>query len=164
MADTFPKYHSDTWREHDTVDVLAKRVKGYIWDADGMQWVKQAGNSDGEIQIDPESFLPSSSVISHSTINTIAGNAQTTVLTYNNVGVTLWLDGFVTSGTVDAEYSMQIDTADQLVMRTAEEERNVEFKAPKPLKIAAGSTITIKVIHYKDYTADFEATLFGSRY
>jgi len=161
----YPQYHSVTWSEHDDDDsILAKRVKNYLWDSTNLDWVRMAGNSSGEITVAGDSFLPASNVIEHDTATTVAGSSQTTIVTYTNTAVVLWLDGFIASGTVDAEYSLQVDAVDKFVLRSAEEDRNVQFHLPKPIKINASSVITIKVIHYKTYTGDFEATILGSRF
>lgn len=142
------------WKEHSSIDIEAKRVKGYVWDPDALQWVKQRANVD----------LPSTNVISQSSIVTIAGSAQTTIVTYTNTGSILYFDGFVGTGTVDGEYELSIDTVPKIYLRSSEMNRNIQLFLPVPLKIAINSILTLKVIHYDTFTADFDGSLFGHRY
>jgi len=110
------------------------------------------------------SIVPTTSIVSNNSIAAIAGNAQTTLLDYTNTtGGLVLMDGFVTDGTVDAEYEMQIGGVKKMIMRSAEMERNVTFFLPTPLRIENNGSITLKVTHYKSFTADFDASLFAHR-
>lgn len=46
-----PKYHSDTWLEHDDITIKGKRVKLYGWDTVNSAWVRVAVNDDGYVLI-----------------------------------------------------------------------------------------------------------------
>jgi hypothetical protein len=94
----------------------------------------------------------------------VAPSAITTIISYTVTGTDLWFDGFVASGTVDAEYTMHIDATEEISLWTSEQNRNIQFYPVKPMKISVGSTVAIKAIHYTSGTADFKATVLGSRY
>ena len=103
------------------------------------------------------------SIVEGGSIATIAADAKTTILTYTNTSGILYLDGYAGTGSVDAEYILVIDTVEKIFLRSSEQERNVQMPFPRPIKIAQGSIIDIKVTHWTSGTADFDATLFGHR-
>ena len=110
------------------------------------------------------SIVPSTSIVSNNSINTIAGSAQTTLLDYTNTtGGLVLFDELVAGGTVDAEYEVQVNGTKRVVLRSSEQARDVILPLPTPMRVENNGSITIKVTHYKSYTADFDGTLFAHR-
>ena len=109
-------------------------------------------------------FQPATSVLETDTEDLVIANSQATIITYT-VGVApLYLDGFTATGNVDADFTLHINTAEKLCYRTSEQDRTAKVFFPTPQKVAAGSIIDIKVIHfYTAWTASFKATLIGHR-
>ena len=113
----------------------------------------------------PITITPATTIITYGDADTIGGNAQTTLIDYTNTtGDVVLMDGFVTTGTVDAEYEFQISAATKMILRSSEQDRNVAFFLPIAMRIENSSSVQIKVTHYKSYNADFDATLFGHRW
>jgi hypothetical protein len=111
-----------------------------------------------------DSLKPGTSVLETDTEDLVIANSQATIITYA-VGVTpLYLDGFTATGNVDADFTLHINTAEKLCYRTSEQDRTAKVFFPTPQKVAAGSIIDIKVIHfYTAWTASFKATIIGHR-
>ena len=112
-----------------------------------------------------KALFPDESIFEFAAIDTVAGNAQTTLVTYtNNTGQVVWLDGLVATGTVDACFALVINTAMKMEYRTSEQDRTVNFMFSKPIKISNGTVIQIKVEHSYGFTGDFTGTILGSKY
>ena len=104
---------------------------------------------------------PAITTISQNSITTIAGSSQVTLLTYtNSSGAVALMNGFIVTGTVDAEYEMQINTIKTLVVRSSETQRNVQVFLPFGLRIENTNIVTLKVTHYETFTASFDCSLF----
>ena len=112
-----------------------------------------------------QNLFPSESIIEFNTADTVARNAISTVLTYENTtGNDVWLDGFLAEGTVDAEYFLVINNSIKAVYRTSEQDRTAKYAFPVIFKVPNGTIINIKVEHHYDFTGDFSASLIMSKY
>ena len=110
-------------------------------------------------------LFPDESIFQFNAIDTIAGSAQTTLVTYTNTtGQDIWLDGFISTGTVDACYALVINTAMKMEYRTSEQDRTAKVLFPKAIKVVNGDIVEIKVEHAYSFTADFTGTIIGSKY
>lgn len=111
------------------------------------------------------SVFPNESIIEFGVLNTVASDSQVTLVTYTNTtGQDIWFDGIMATGNVDACFSVFIDGAQKMEIRTSPVERTAKISFGKPIKIADDSVMQIKVIHFHTATADFSGTIFGSKY
>ena len=103
------------------------------------------------------------SIMEFGSVTTIAPNSQSTVLSISTGLQMLYLDGFVVTGSIDAEFTLHIATAEKIAVRTAGADRTETVMFPVTQKIPASTTVDIKVTHWYKSTADFKATLIGHR-
>jgi hypothetical protein len=95
---------------------------------------------------------------------TVADNVVTTIITHTVVGSTLYIEGFITTGELDAEYTFYIDNTKVLTLWSSEQQRNIFFNLTNAIIGAVGTIFDIKVKHYHTgKVADFNATLIGFR-
>ena len=110
-------------------------------------------------------LFPSESIFEFNTATTIAGGSLVTIVTYtNNTGDDVWLDGFMAEGTVDGEYMMTINNVPKLVYRTSEQDRTAKIHFPRLVRIPDTTIVEVKVEHHYSFTADFTATVIGSKF
>jgi hypothetical protein len=110
-------------------------------------------------------LFPSETIFQYNTANTVAGSALSTIVTYtNSTGDDIWLDGFIAQGTVDAEYFLYINNVAKVNYRTSEQDRTAKVYFPRLVKIPNGTIVEVKVEHAYTFTADFSATIIGSKF
>jgi hypothetical protein len=141
--------------DHD-FGLLIVELAGYDSTTDSIKRV--AVNSLGKLLI---SIDPVSSVWQYNEVLTIAANALTTILTYTVSGSDLYIDNILASGTVDGEFSVLINGVVKAKYRTSEQDRTTKIVLPTAQRVAVGSIIDIKVVHYNIATADFDASIMG---
>lgn len=141
--------------DHD-FGLLIVELAGYDSVTDSIKRV--AVNSLGQLLI---SNSPTTSVWQYNEILTIASGSLTTILTYTVIGSDLMIDNILASGTVDAEYRVLINGSVKAKYRTSEQDRTTKIILPTPQRVAVGSIIDVKVVHYNVATADFDASLMG---
>jgi len=110
-------------------------------------------------------LFPDETILQFDSLNTVAGSSQVTLVTYeNSTGQDIWLDGFMSTGTVDACFALVIDTNMKMEYRTSEQDRTAKVLFPKAIKVPDGTIVDIKVEHSYLFTADFTGTIIGSKY
>ena len=110
-------------------------------------------------------LFPSESIFEFDTAVTVAGGALATIVTYtNSTGDDVWLDGFIGEGTVDAEYMLVINNDTKLICRTSEQDRTAKIYFPRLVKVPNTTIVEVKVEHHHTFTADFSATVIGSKF
>jgi len=93
-------------------------------------------------------------------ITGIANTLETTILSYTALGDETVGD-IVMGGTSYARYNIYLNTALVFVLRSGPT-RQCNLALQRPLQLAAGDIIDVKVIHYNlTWTDDFEATILG---
>lgn len=112
-----------------------------------------------------KALFPSEAIFEFNTATTVAGGSVSTIVTYtNNTGDDVWLDGFISQGTVDAEYFLTINNVIKLIYRTSEQDRTATVYFPRLVKVPNTTIIEVKVEHVYTFTADFSATIIGSKF
>lgn len=107
------------------------------------------------------SITPAITSIVQNSITTIAGSSQVTLLTYtNSTGALLQVGCVIATGSVDAEYELQLNATKFLMLRSSEQDRNVSANFSFGLRLEIASIFTVKVTHYDTFVADFDCSLF----
>jgi hypothetical protein len=95
-----------------------------------------------------------------SAITGVANSIETTVLTYTSLGNETISD-IIMGGTSYARFNIYLNTVLSFVVRSGPN-RQANFSIQRPLQLATGDVVDVKVIHYNlGWTDDFEATLLG---
>jgi len=110
-------------------------------------------------------IVPATSILTTAQALTIASSATTTLVDYTNTtGGLVLLDGYVATGDVDAIYGMSIDGSNTTYLRTSEQDRNIVFFLPTPMRVENNGSVRITVAHYnQSNTSNFYNSLFGHR-
>lgn len=133
--------------------------KSVLCDSDGKLLV--GGISITSVTV---SIVPSTSIVAYTNTPTVPSSATTTLLDYTNTtGGLVLLDGFNAAGEVDAEYQMLINGTKKMVLWSSEQDRNVQFYLPTPMRVENNGSITIKVTSFRGITADYNCSLFAHR-
>lgn len=154
------------WIEYSPLNIVNGSVLYTLPASDGIagQILKTDGNGNLYWGDPGEGMLPSATVEQYNVINSIAGNSQVTIVTYNNTGSILWLTGCIGTGDLPGEYVLYVDGNEKGVVRTSEQHRNGKIIIPKDIKVAIGSIITVKVTHWhQPKLGEFKATIYGYR-
>ena len=95
-----------------------------------------------------------------SPITGVPNSIETTVLTYTSLGDETVSD-IIISGTSYARFNIYLNTVLSFVIRSGPS-RQANLSIQRPLQLATGDIVDVKVVHYNtDTTDDFEATLLG---
>lgn len=141
-------------------DMLMVEIAGYDSSTDSLKRIAVDGL--GQLKVSVGS--PNVSIWEWDEVSTIAANSIATILTYTVTTTDLLIDSIFATGTVDAEYQVLLDGNIKAKYMTSEQDRTVKFNFPVAQKIAVGTIITIKVIHFRTgITADFNASLIGHK-
>jgi len=128
--------------------------------------VTDGGGGVAQITI-PSSAGPSSGITSsvfiRGTATTVASGSQTTVTSYTNTGTTLWLDGVVGEGQIDAEWELVVDASIKISFRSGGIDCTGQLWFPRAIRIPVGSIIDVKVTHHFSSTCDFSSSIVAHR-
>jgi len=143
------------------MSIIAKDVtnvsRSVLCDSTGRLLVVDSGGGGGGAV----TITPASTPIVQNSITTIAGSSQVTLLTYTNAtGALLQVGSVIATGSVDAEYELQLNATKFLVLRSSEQDRNAAAHFGFGLRLEIGNILTVKVTHYDTFVADFDCSLF----
>ena len=108
--------------------------------------------------ISGETTRPSSTSIEFQTISTVPTDTETTVLTFTNSGLKLYLDHIEANGTAAGEYFIYINTILKIQKRTTASEMNLDVRMYQFI-IENGDTVDVKVKHYETATQEFNCSM-----
>jgi hypothetical protein len=107
---------------------------------------------------------PSGTDVIFDTVSSVNSNNLTVVATYTVPSAkSFYLTGFAGTGDLPAIFRIYVDGSPSFALRTtaACPNANMNFAVPA-LKVAAGSIVTLQVIHYTSgITGDFEGSILG---
>lgn len=109
------------------------------------------------------SSYPGTEANTYDDVTLVPTSAETTIVTYTvPLGNTFYFIGLNASGNANALYRLYVDGNIVLAARSSVANLTVSLSyAHSPIKVVAGDTISIKVIHEASVSCDFEGTILG---
>lgn len=121
------------------------------------------GDEPGIINRPIHSPYPGTPVCDMQAVTLVSANTETTVAELTvSASTTFYFLGFKASGSVDAEYTVYVESDAKLNERTSTAFPSCQSNFPYAIfTVAEGDTIRLRVTHYKPVQADFKGTIIG---
>lgn len=151
------------WTEYDELDIVTEPVRYRMPSVDGDPGDVLKTDGVGNLYwSDPgEGMIPTSTIEQHNRVESVGGNSQTTIVTYEAIE-DCWITGCIGTGDVPSEFTLYVNGNNKGVVRSSHQERSARILLPQAIKISSGDIVTVKVLHFEDsLTADYDATIYG---
>lgn len=127
------------------------------------QTTNPVGNEFGLVTRPIVLSYPGTEANTYDDVTLVPTSVETTIVSYTvPVGYTFYFIGLNTSGNANAIFRLYVDGSIVLAARNSVANLTVSLNySQSPIKVSAGDTIAIKVIHSVSASCDFEGTILG---